>query len=198
MGLNWLTNRWALDHAGDIEPAANNTYALGISNFWTRASIVTVYTYIVRLFGTTFTADLVANNSAAANQVFTLPAGANDTLLGWDTVQTVSHTRIKPRVIVAATASSLTPDMAVADLYAYTALATTLVIGAPINSVDGEGLDFRIRDNGTPQTLTLNAAFRALGVTIPSATTANKTLYIRTRYNAAESIYYVIDFKKQA
>lgn len=199
MGLKWIANRWGLDAAGDIEPAANNTYALSTANFWTRASIVTLYTYIVRLFGTSFTADLVANSAATANQTLTLPAGTTDTLVSWAGTETLSQKRINPRVTSATSASSLTPDVSVADMYVYTALAAGLTINAPTGTpVGGNRLRFRFRDNGTGRALTFNATFRALGVTIPTTTTANKTLYVDTVYNNAETVWDVIDVKVQA
>lgn len=101
--------------------------------------------------------------------------------------------RINPRVTSAASASTLTPDISAADMYAYTALAAGLTIDAPIGTpVDGNELDFRIKDNGTSHTLTWNAIFRAIGVTIPTATTANKTVYMHTKYHAADTKWDVI------
>jgi hypothetical protein len=198
MGLNWLTNRWALDHAGDIEPAANNTYSLGVSNFWASSSIVNMYSYVLKMWGPTFLANLSANSAATGTQTLVLPATTSDTLVGRDSVDNLTNKRIKPRVISSASASSLTPDQSAADLYAFTALAANLTINAPINLLDGERLDFRIRDNGTSKTLTWNAAFRIIGTTLPTATVANKTVYVRTIYNAADTVCDVIDVNQQA
>lgn len=107
--------------------------------------------------------------------------------------------QMAPRVVSTASASSLTPDVSVADLYAYTALAAALTINAPTGSpADGQRLRYRIKDSGSSQTLTFNAIFRALGVTIPAATTAGKVMYIDTVYNAAETVWDVTDVKIQA
>jgi hypothetical protein len=93
--------------------------------------------------------------------------------------------RIIPRISSTASASSVTPDVSSYDIYAFNALAATLTINAPTGSPsDGEKLTFRILDNGTPQTLTWNGTYTAIGVTIPGATTANKTIYVGCVYNA--------------
>jgi len=111
----------------------------------------------------------------------------------------ITSTRIDPRVVSAASASSLTPDISVADQYAYTALAANLTINAPIGTpVDGNKLIFRILDNGTSRTLTWNATFTVIGVTLPTATTINKTTYVGCIYNAAATRWDVIAVTTQA
>lgn len=115
-----------------------------------------------------------------------------DTVFGVGT-NTGKATRANPRVTSAASASSLTPDISAADMYAYTALAANLTINAPTGTpVDGNELNYRIKDNGTTRTLTWNAIFRAVGVTIPTATTANKTVYVHTKYNFADTKWDVV------
>ena len=93
-----------------------------------------------------------------------------------------------PRVSSTASGSSLTPDASSYDMYAYTALAANLTINAPTGSpVDGQRMLFRIKDNGTSRTLTWNAIFRNIGVTVPTATVVSKTLYVGVIYNAADT-----------
>lgn len=90
-----------------------------------------------------------------------------------------------PVVNSTATASSVTPDNNLYDMYAFTALASALTINAPSGTaVDGDRLTFRILDNGTPQTLTWNATYTQIGVPLPITTTANKTTYVGCMYNA--------------
>ena len=112
---------------------------------------------------------------------------------------TLSNKRIDPRNVVATSASSVTPDVSAGDIYAFTALAATLTINAPIGTpTDGDKLMFRILDNGTSQTLSWNATYTAIGVTLPTSTTANKTTYVGCIYNANNTRWDVIAVTKPA
>lgn len=112
---------------------------------------------------------------------------------------TLTNKRINPRVVSAASASSLTPDISAADQYCYTALAAGLTINAPTGTpVDGNKLVFRILDNGTSRTLTWNATYTPIGVTLPTATTINKTLYVGCIYNANNTRWDVVAVTTQA
>jgi hypothetical protein len=111
----------------------------------------------------------------------------------------INSTRINPRVSSAASAASVTPDVSVGDIYAFTALAVGLTINAPTGTpTDGAKLIFRILDNGTTRTLTWNATYTAIGVTIPTATLANKTIYVGCIYNANNTRWDVIASAIQA
>jgi hypothetical protein len=113
--------------------------------------------------------------------------------------ETLTNKRIDPRVTSAASASSLTPSIATADVYAYTALAAGLTINAPTGTpLDGDKLIFRLLDNGTSQTLTWNATYTVIGVTLPTATTVSKTSYIGCIYNANNTRWDVIAVTTQA
>ena len=63
---------------------------------------------------------------------------------------------------------------------------------------DGDKLIFRILDNGTPQTLSWNATYTVIGVTLPTTTTANKTTYVGCVYNANNTRWDVIAVTTQA
>jgi hypothetical protein len=116
-----------------------------------------------------------------------------------DGTATLTNKRIDPRVTSAASASSLTPSVATADIYAYTALAAALTINAPTGTpVDGDKLIFRLLDNGTGQTLTWNATYTVIGVTLPTTTTASKTTYVGCIYNANNTRWDVIAVTTQA
>ncbi len=133
-----------------------------------------------------------------------------DTAYGWgnhasagyltgSSTSTLTNKRITPRVSSTASASSVTPDISAYDVYAFTALAANLTISAPTGSPsDGEKITLRILDNGTSRTLTWNATYTAIGVTLPTSTTANKTVYIGCVYNAANTRWDVIAVTTQA
>ena len=126
----------------------------------------------------------------------TLAAASIATYTG---TETLTNKRIDPRVTSAASASTLTPSVATADVYAYTALAAGLTINAPTGTpVDGDKLMFRLLDNGTSRALTWNATYTVIGVTLPTATTISKTTYVGCIYNANNTRWDVIAVTTQA
>ena len=105
----------------------------------------------------------------------------------------VDSTRVNPRVISTADASSITPNVAVGDQYNITALAQALTINAPVGvPVDGNKLTIRLLDNGTTRALTWNATYTVIGTTLPTSTTASKISYIGCIYNSTDSRWDVI------
>jgi hypothetical protein len=112
---------------------------------------------------------------------------------------TISSSRIDLRDITATTATSLTPDVSVGDIYAYTALTSALTINAPIGTpTNGDKLIFRLLDNGTGRALTWNATYTVIGVTLPTTTTASKTTYVGVIYNSNNTRWDVIAVTTQA
>jgi len=96
------------------------------------------------------------------------------------------------------TATTLTPNIDEYEQESVNDLATALTIGAPTGTVaSGMKLILRIADNGTARALTFNAIFRAIGVTLPTTTTANKVLYIGCIYNSQGSKWDVIAIKEE-
>lgn len=95
-----------------------------------------------------------------------------------------------PRMVVTGSASSITPDLGAGDVFEFTALAANLTINAPVSGfVDGERFMFRIKDNGTPRTLTWNAVFSNGGVAIPTVTVAGKVLHVIFMHKVGISHY---------
>lgn len=143
-----------------------------------------------------------AHNHAASNitsgtlAIARIPTGTTSSTvcIGNDTRLSDARPALGPTV--QSVTSSATPTPAISSAshqYNVTALAANATFGAPTGSpVDGGTLMLRVKDNGTARNLAFNAAFRALGVTLPTTTTANKTLYIGCRYNSADSKWDVL------
>lgn len=135
--------------------------------------------------GITFPAGGVGNTASAV-------VGISDT-------QTLTNKRIDPRVTSTTTASTLTPDVSVADIYAYTALGSDLTINAPIGTpVNGDKLIFRFLDNGAARLLTWNATYTVINVTLPTTTTITKTTYVGCIYNTNNARWDVLSVMTQA
>jgi hypothetical protein len=152
--------------------------------------ITTSGTLAITLSGTALP---IANGGTGATTL----AGAS--IATYSGTETLTNKRIDPRVTSAASASSLTPDISVSDVYAYTALAAGLTINAPNGTpLDGDKLIFRLLDNGTSRALTWNGTYTVIGVTLPTATTISKTTYVGCIYNANNTRWDVIAVTTQA
>ena len=79
-----------------------------------------------------------------------------------------------------------------------TDLASALTIAAPTGTPStGMKLVIRLTDNGTNRALTFNNIYRAIGVTLPTTTTADKILYIGCIYDEAGSKWDVVAIKEE-
>jgi len=111
----------------------------------------------------------------------------------------IASTRINPRTSTTTSTSTLTPDISSYDQYSLTAQAATLTVAAPTGTpVNGNKLIIRILDNGTTRAISWNATYTAIGVTLPTATTANKMIYVGCIYNATNSRWDVVAVTTQA
>lgn len=111
------------------------------------------------------------------------------------------QSELMPSVQSLASDVAVTPDGNPSgdDGVVITALAANLVINAPSGApVQMKPLIFRIKDNGTIRTLTWNAAYRAVGVALPTATAASKTLYVGFLYNATDGVWDCVLVRQQA
>ena len=94
------------------------------------------------------------------------------------------------------TGTTITPTAGSTNQYEVTALATGATIAAPSGTpVDGQRLILRIKDNGTPQTLTWttsSGAYRARNVTLPTTTVASTPMYIGCIYNTQDTFWDVL------
>ena len=82
---------------------------------------------------------------------------------------------------------------------AVTAQDENITIAAPTGTaVNSQKLIIRLKDDGTGRSITYNSIFRAIGVTLPTTTTASKTLYLGCIYNAADTKWDVIAVTEEA
>jgi len=105
---------------------------------------------------------------------------------------------VKPIVNSVETATTLTPNIDENEQEDVTDLASALTIAAPTGTPStGMKLVIRLTDNGTNRALTFNGIYRAIGVTLPTTTTANKILYIGCIYDEAGSKWDVVAIKEE-
>lgn len=105
---------------------------------------------------------------------------------------------VKPIVNSVANANTLTPNIDENEQEVVTDLASALTIAAPTGTPStGMKLVIRLTDNGTNRALTWNVIYRAIGITLPTTTTANKILYIGFVYNEAGSKWDAVAVKEE-
>ena len=89
-------------------------------------------------------------------------------------------------------AATVTPTF-LNDAVVVTALAVaTQLLNPTGTAIPNLGMTIRIKDNGTARALTYDTQYRAVGVTLPTTTVVNKTLYLAVIFNAADTKWDVI------
>jgi hypothetical protein len=79
------------------------------------------------------------------------------------------------------------------DIVIITAQAVGLTLANPTGTfVEGQSLIIRIKDNGTARSIAYGTNFRAIGVTAPTTTTANKTTYIGCIFNSTDTKFDIV------
>jgi hypothetical protein len=105
---------------------------------------------------------------------------------------TGDQTFLNARVQTVASSATVTAT-STNDIVTITAQAEGLTLANPTGTfTEGQSLIFRIKDNGTPRTIGYGANFRAIGVTAPTTTVANKTTYIGCIFNSTDTKFDII------
>lgn len=105
----------------------------------------------------------------------------------------------QPRLQAISTGATHTINVDTADFFGVTAQNVAATIAAPTGTpTTGQVLRIRLQDNGTSQSLTWDAIWRAVGITLPTATIAGKVMYLIAVWNAGAVKWDVIDLKVQA
>lgn len=111
----------------------------------------------------------------------------------------ITNTIVNPTVQETTSTATLTINATNENTGVLTAQAAALTVANPTGTiVQGQKLVYRIKDNGTARAITWGANFRAIGVTLPTTTTANKLLYVGCIYNTTDSKWDVIAVNEEA
>jgi len=119
-------------------------------------------------------------------------------------VETLTNKRITQRCNAqTTTASPFAWNSDSYDQQSFSALANALTINADAGTpTDGQRAIFRIKDNGVARALTwttgASKGFRAVGVTLPTTTVINKTVYVGCIYNIADSRWDAVAVAQEA
>jgi hypothetical protein len=105
---------------------------------------------------------------------------------------------ITPRVQSIVSAATVTPTN-LNDEVVITAQAVGLTLANPTGTpVQGQSMMIRIKDNGTARAILYGLNYRAIGVTLPTTTVANKIVYLGLIYNSTDTKWDVIGVSQEA
>jgi hypothetical protein len=114
------------------------------------------------------------------------------------TIEEISELAKIPVVQSVVSAATVTP-VATNDIVVITAQAVGLTLANPTGVwVQGQALMIRIKDNGSARTIAYDTKYRAIGVTLPTTTTASKTTYLGVIYNATDDKFDVMGVTTEA
>jgi hypothetical protein len=143
-------------------------------------------------YSATIFCSTVAGNTTAAGAGAVIPPGAKAVIFsdGTDCFGTGGA----QAATSITTAASINPTIN-SPQYNVTALDSSATIFGPPAGLNGQKLVLRILDNGTSRSLTWttsSGAYRVIGTALPTATVANKVLYVGCIYNAQANFWDVV------
>jgi hypothetical protein len=151
--------------------------------------------------GATWTIDSSVLTTAGRALIDDVDTAAQRTTLGLGTAATQASTAFAPAApqIQAVTSSATVTPTFSNDQVNITAQAVGLTLANPSGTaVDGWGIVIRIKDNGSSQSIAYGTQYRAVGVTLPTATAAGKVHYLGCVWNAAATKLDVLAVAQEA
>jgi hypothetical protein len=134
--------------------------------------------------------------SGTDSTVMTFPS-TSQTIVGLTATQTLTNKAVTQRVVTTTDDATAVIDVAVTDVYELSAVANNTTFSFTGTPTDGQKFIIRYKDAGVSKTLTWTG-FTAIGVTLPTATTASKWGYVGVVYNSAASAYHAIAVTTEA
>ena len=186
-------------NAADLNAEFDNIvsdYNGSITNANIDASAAITYSKL-SLTGGILNADLAG--SIAATKISNTAATLSDTQTLTNKTL-ISTTNVISQITSVASSATPTPTGgSLRNSYTITALGEAAEFAAPSGTpVNGNSVIIRILDDGTGRALTYNAIYREVGVSLPTTTTASKTIYIGAVYNSADSKWDAIAMAEEA
>ena len=134
------------------------------------------------------------NRQAVAGNVTVTVPTVSGVMSLTSAVETLSNKRIQPRIDVGSSGtSSVSKNHDNHDMFIIDGLGVNIAINNPVGTpTNGQKYIYRLRDNGSSRTITWGSAFAPVGVTLPTSTTASKTLYVGMMYNSSLTRWDVI------
>ena len=109
----------------------------------------------------------------------------------YTSTNTFTNKRITQRVVTTANDATAEIDIDITDVYELSAIADDTTFTLTGTPTDGQKLIVRYKDDGGTETLTWTG-FTALGITLPTDTTAGKWEYVGCTYNSAATAWHCI------
>lgn len=116
---------------------------------------------------------------------------SSHTLVGRDTIDTLTNKRNQKRTDSQSSTATLTPEIASYDIFIRSALTSALTINNHSTSTpaDGEMMQFKLKDNGSAQAIAYGNKYRNMTATKATTTVANKWLIQIWQWSAADSMW---------
>lgn len=178
-----VMNGWELDELHDVDinsgTLANNDALIYESStqLWKNKTIATALGFTPVTNARTITINGTSQNLTADRS--------------WNTYAIVPVQSVVSAATVTPTSTN--------QLVTITAQAAGLTLANPTGAfVEGQPLIIRIKDNGTARSIGFGTNYRAIGVTLPTTTVINKTIYIGIIYNSTDAKWDVIGVNTEA